>query len=173
MPKTINLQRRDDTSKRVCGKATSLFKGGCKPIKTKERKQTNMANEQNLIRLSPKEARELGSKGGKASVESRRERKMLREAMEICLSGKNIPEDLKQKLIADGHNPDELDHRFAGCLAMIEEMEKGSVAAYNAIRDIIGEKPSDDISIDMPRGITIQVVNVGEEYLSDNEQEIK
>ena len=44
-----------------------------------------VANEKNLKKLSPKEAREYGAKGGKASVESRRRRKSLRESMNTLL----------------------------------------------------------------------------------------
>jgi hypothetical protein len=52
-----------------------------------------MANEQNLKPLTTKKAREIGSKGGKASVEARRKKKDLRLAIEILLEtdikGKN------------------------------------------------------------------------------------
>ena len=40
-----------------------------------------MANEQNLKPLSTEKAREIGAKGGKASVEARRKKRDLREAL--------------------------------------------------------------------------------------------
>ena len=46
-----------------------------------------MANNQNLKKtLTTEEARELGSKGGKASVKARRERKALKEELLLLLS---------------------------------------------------------------------------------------
>ena len=40
-------------------------------------------NEQNLKPLSTEKAREIGAKGGKASVEARRKKRDLREQLEI------------------------------------------------------------------------------------------
>ena len=45
-----------------------------------------MANEQNLRTLSPKEAREQGRKGGKASAAKRAERKTFREGLLLLLN---------------------------------------------------------------------------------------
>jgi hypothetical protein len=55
-----------------------------------------MANEQNLKKiLSTSEARELGSKGGKKSGESRRRKKLLRECLEILLEKKHDTDEGK------------------------------------------------------------------------------
>ena len=50
-----------------------------------------MANEKNLKRLSAREARENGRKGGKARAKSRREKRTIRELVDNILS-KNINE---------------------------------------------------------------------------------
>ena len=47
-----------------------------------------MANNENLIRLSPSEARENGRKGGKASGEARRRKAAMRDTMNRLLTMK-------------------------------------------------------------------------------------
>ena len=59
-----------------------------------------MANEKNLIpqaQRSPKEARENGRKGGKASGEARRAKRTLRELVEI-FGNLAVSADAKQKM---------------------------------------------------------------------------
>ena len=119
------------------------------------------------------EARLGGLKGGKASGESRRKKKTLREAMQMLLSKKGISEEMKALLKDDGVDAGELTHQVAIGRALIEKAESGDVAAYNAIRDIVGEKPADNLAIDIPKALSVKVVNVGGEFLSNNEQDIK
>ena len=45
-----------------------------------------MANEKNLIRLSPSEAREYGRRGGKASGKSRRRKADFRKTLNMLLT---------------------------------------------------------------------------------------
>lgn len=122
---------------------------------------------------STDEARARGVNGGKASGESRRKKKTLREAMQMLLTKKGISEEMKALLKDDGVDSEELTHQVAIGRALIEKAESGDVAAYNAIRDIVGEKPADNLAIDIPKALSVKVVNVGGEYLSSNEQEIQ
>lgn len=96
-----------------------------------------MANEKNLKRLSSKEARELGRKGGKASVEARRKRKTLREELLALLKTENY-----QKKIS---------------LAMICEAMEGNTKAFEVIRDTIGEKPKDKVEIDQDKPFEVNI----------------
>jgi len=133
-------------------------------------------NIDNLIPNSertPEELRAQTSNAGKASGESRRKKKTLREAMQMLLSKKGISEEMKALLTDDGVDAGELTHQVAIGRALIEKAESGDVAAYNAIRDIVGEKPADNLAIDIPKELSVQVVNVGGEFLSNNEQDIK
>ncbi len=83
-----------------------------------------MANNQNLKKtLSTEEARELGRKGGKASVKARKERKALKEELLLLLS----EGDTQRKI----------------SLSLIKEAAKGNTKAFEIIRDTIGEKPID------------------------------
>lgn len=89
-------------------------------------------NEKNLKPLNIRtksEQREIAKKGGIKSGEIRRERKKLKEDLELALSIQlNEEKQSEQELII---------------VALIKEAKKGSVAAFNAIRDLLGEKPID------------------------------
>lgn len=88
-----------------------------------------MANPNNLKQLSSKEARKNGQKGGIKSGEVRRERKRLKELLEIALQ-------LKNKETGEQND-------LAITSAIINKARKGDVSAYLAIRDTLGEKPID------------------------------
>ena len=93
-----------------------------------------MANEQNLKprkNLSKEEAKKLGSKGGKKSVEVRREKKILRELLEEALETKT-----------------KTGNRYVDITnALIQEAERGNVKAYETIRDTLGQKPKENVNI--------------------------
>lgn len=95
-----------------------------------------MANVQNLKTLSPKEAREQGRKGGKASAAKRAERKTFREGLLLLLN-----EPLKDKA---GQTTDKTtqDAVIAG---LVKRAIAGDVRAAEFIRDTIGEKPVQDV----------------------------
>ena len=91
-----------------------------------------MTNEQNLIPLNKRtknDQRKIAKKGGKKSGESRRNKKTLRELLEIALSLKDefSGEELKFELVK----------------SLIEQAIKGNIKAFEVIRDTIGEKPTD------------------------------
>ncbi len=75
----------------------------------------------NLKPLTSKKAREIGSKGGKKSVEVRRARKTLKEELIALLS----TGDTQNKI----------------SLALINQALTGDVSAFKKIEETIGEKP--------------------------------
>lgn len=84
-----------------------------------------MANSNNLIpinRRTKSEAREISRKGGIASGEVRRERKKLKEELEILMATGNIQEQI--------------------CLALISRAMNGDTKAFQIIRDTMDEKPA-------------------------------
>ncbi len=96
-------------------------------------------NESNLIpfnELTEEEQRKIASKGGKASVKARRERKTLREELLLLLEKGDTQEKIS--------------------LAMIKEALDGNTKAFEVIRDTIGEKPIDKTA-DVTRDITINI----------------
>ena len=83
-----------------------------------------MANKKNLIPFNERtksQQREIASKGGKASVEAKRKRKTLKEELLLLLD--------------DGNT------REAVSAALIRSAKKGSVKAFEVLRDTIGERP--------------------------------
>ena len=77
-------------------------------------------------RRTPEEHRAASIKAGKASVRARREKKKLREMLEIYLEMKD---------------DSGLSNKDKITLALLKQAEKGNVKAYETIRDTIGEKP--------------------------------
>lgn len=97
-----------------------------------------MANEKNLKRLSPSEARENGKKGGIASGKERLRKKSLKEAALAALMAlKTNPET---GIVENGFE--------AVAAALILKALNGDVSAINSLRDLIGEKPTDKVQMD-------------------------
>lgn len=97
-------------------------------------------NEQNLRKLTSTEAREIGRLGGLASAESRRQKKALRECLEILLA--------EEFEIDTGT----FDYKtMTGAMAisykLMQEALKGNIRAFLAIRDTVGETPITKVSV--------------------------
>lgn len=115
-----------------------------------------MANESNLIPFtseqSREEAKKNGRKGGIASGEARRKRKAFKEQIDYFLS-LPFPDmiDSKGNSLKDtfknfGIEEEEIDNQMAMVLSMWRNViKKGDVSAFTALRDTVGEKPSDKI----------------------------
>ena len=76
-----------------------------------------MANIENLKpieTLSKEEAKKRGSKGGKASVKARRERKAMKEQLEMLLKLPLKNEKLKKQIADLGVNKKEIDNQKIG-----------------------------------------------------------
>lgn len=99
-----------------------------------------MANEQNLIpnnERSPSEVRENGKKGGKKSGEVRRQRKAMKEQMEMLLT---LPcnKQKQLKLIKNlGIETEQIDNQMALIVMLYEKALKGNMQAFHTIREII------------------------------------
>ena len=87
-------------------------------------------NDENLIPMNKRtksEQRAIATAGGKASGESRRKRKTLKEELLLMLS--------------DGETQQSVT------LALIEKAMSGDTKAFEVIRDTIGERPIDKVMI--------------------------
>jgi hypothetical protein len=94
---------------------------------------------ENLIpfnKRSKEEAREYGSKGGKASGESRRRKAAMRDTMNRLLTMQAEVEGLSDILRADGG---ESTYEELITMAMIEKALRGDVNAFNAIKATVGQ----------------------------------
>lgn len=99
-----------------------------------------MAKESNLKPLSTDKAREIGKKGGKKSVESRRKRKALKEQMELLLTLPLTDERAKKQFESMGIDADNMDNQMAMVVKTYAQALKGNINAVNVIREIIGER---------------------------------
>lgn len=128
-------------------------------------------NEDNLIPVSSRtseELREMTRKGGLASVKARREKKKLREMVEIFGSLK--VDKRNSKLMEDLGIDEEYHTRFMqGVVSLFSKANKGDVAAFNAIRDIIGEKPVDETKVtgSVQTDISIELIDSGSKPVED------
>ena len=102
-----------------------------------------MANEQNLKPLSTSKAREIGSKGGKASAKARKERKAMKEQMEMLLTLPVKSSKTKEVLKKLGIKSTEMNNQMALIVALYQTALKGgknSVTAFNTIMEMTEEK---------------------------------
>lgn len=134
-----------------------------------------MANgHENLIptnRLTEEEQRELAKKGGNASVESRRRKRTLREMVEIF--GELGVSDKTRKMMKELDIPEDLmTRKMQPVVALYNKAGKGDVAAFNAIRDITGEKPVDETKVtgNIATEITINLIHTGIEPVGDESE---
>lgn len=95
-----------------------------------------MANEENLIPQAHTLTVEEASKGGKNSVESRRNKKLLRECLEILLEKEMI-----------GKNGEIVTGAEALATKLFAEAMKGNVKAFEVLRDTAGQKPVEKIVV--------------------------
>ena len=79
------------------------------------------------------EAKKRGSMGGKRCAEAKRERKRLRELLEIALSTPSEEGGTQAEAIT---------------AALVASALAGNVKAYEVIRDTLGEKPTEQVEQD-------------------------
>ena len=103
-----------------------------------------MANEQNLIPGGHSFTQEEASKGGRNSAKTRRLQGAIKKALESSASSLDFKE-LFQKF---GIEETERNYAIAIACAIIEKAAKGDLSAASFIRDTIGEKPKEEISLD-------------------------
>ena len=109
-----------------------------------------MANNNNLIRnedLTPEQRRKNASKAGKASAKKRRERKAIREQLEILLALPVKSEKIKGKIKSLGLKNSEINNQMAITVSLYQQALKGNTKAIEIIRDTLGEKPKDNVNI--------------------------
>lgn len=102
-----------------------------------------MANEQNLIPFNKRtesEQREYAKKGGQKSGEVRRQRKAMKEQMEMLLSLPFKQSESLEFMKDLGIEEDNLDNQMALIVAMYGKALKGDVQAFNTIREVVQDE---------------------------------
>lgn len=98
-------------------------------------------NEKNLIRpedLTPSERRESASRAGKASAESRRRKKDMKQKMKVLLELPAAVND-KEQLEALGVDPDDMDNEMVLVMAMFLGAAGGDVRAFDRVMQLLGK----------------------------------
>ena len=129
-------------------------------------------NLQPLPSRTKEKQREIQQKGGKASGKARREKKTLREMVELF--GRLKVDGKAARAMEDLGIGEDMQTRFMqGVVSLFNKANKGDVGAFNAIRDIIGEKPVEKTQLQgtLDTNITIGYVESGHQPVT-NEEEI-
>ena len=99
-----------------------------------------MAGIDNLKPLSTERAREIGSKGGKRSVEVKRQRKAMREQMEMLLTLPLKDQKIINKFKQIGIDTNDMNNQMALIMATYQKALRGDMQAMNVIRELVGER---------------------------------
>ena len=115
-----------------------------------------MVNEKSLENLKPinertaEEQREICSKGGKARVEQKRQRKNLKETV-LALLESNVSVDLAKKYLGDDakilENENISMQELLSLRLMTALLEDGNAKAYEVLRDTSGQKPREELQV--------------------------
>ncbi len=126
-----------------------------------------MTNETNLNPVrSEDEARKRGRAGGIASGKARREKKMMRETLDVLLSmpmknGKSVDvEKIRSFAALKGKN---ISVQEAILIAQVQKAMKGDTRAAEYVRDTMGEKPTDNVDMN----VNVPVMFEGEDELEE------
>ena len=128
-----------------------------------------MANEKNLKSLGDRttsERRRIAKKAGEASGVSRRKQKSMREAMQKVMYGLKVTEADKDKLLAAGISPEDVEdfnNSMVATVAVAKKAKEGDVQAYNTICAMLGEKPADKVEMSGDMTHEVRIVYVGED----------
>lgn len=98
-------------------------------------------NNQNLKPLSTEKAREIGRKGGKASVKAKRKKKYIKEQLETLMLLDLNECKLKDNMRKLGIPEEELTIQNAMCVSLVQQSLNGSIRAFSIIRDTLGQDP--------------------------------
>lgn len=93
-------------------------------------------NKQNLVVPTSEQARINGAKGGKASAESKKRKKEIRECLEILLE-----KEIKAS------NGELMSGAEAISAVLFKKALKGDVRAFEVLRDSAGQKPVERVQI--------------------------
>lgn len=110
-----------------------------------------MPGEDNLIPFNERteeEQREIRSAGGRASGVSRRRKKSLREAADLYLSLPVANRRARNKISAEGVDPEDIDNQMAMIVGLTQRAIKGDAKAAKIIVDLIGPEKQEDSAME-------------------------
>lgn len=125
-----------------------------------------MANEKNLIRLSPSEAREYGRRGGKASGEARRRKADFRKVLNMLLTAEIDSEEWKPVLEALGV---ECTLESALLMAQIKEAMQGNTKAAYFVAQYAGQSGQTDADLEEQKIRTDRAKRARDQEIGDSD----
>lgn len=106
-------------------------------------------NNQNLKPFTKENAKEFGSKGGKASAKSKAElntiKKQLKFLLDLPVSDKKDFEKLK----ASGFEESEINNKLLMTYSLFEKAISGDIKAFNTIKEILGKSDGENSVFDL------------------------
>ena len=99
-----------------------------------------LMNEQNLKPIrSTEEAKQKGSAGGKKSGEVRKQRKAMKEQMELLLSLPVKSEEHKAFMETIGVDTENMDNQMMLMVSIFNKAMNGNLDAFNIIRNVVND----------------------------------
>ena len=105
-----------------------------------------LSGEKNLIplnRRTKEEQKEITTAGGKASGESRRRKRSLKEAADLFLSLPVTDAKTFNAMAKAGVNPEDTDYQMAVIVGLTMKAIKGDAKAAKTVIDLLGESATD------------------------------
>lgn len=118
--------------------------------------------EHQFNKLTAEKQQAIASMGGKASVEARREKKAMKEQIELLLSLPLQDEKAKEQFKKMGIDTDNINNQMAMIVKVFQTAlggGKNQISAATFLRDTVGEKPKETVEISKSIDETINEVD--------------
>lgn len=116
---------------------------------TKNKNENLMPIELVNASKTPEERKQAAAKAGRRSGEVKRQRKVLKELFESLLKTSITDEAMKKELKDNGFKDEEQNYNTLLGVSMLTEAIKGNTKAFELIRDTIGEKPKEEVIVEV------------------------
>lgn len=121
-------------------------------------------------KVNREQAVEAGKKGGKASAEAKKKKKKLRELCEMFGELPVYSDKAKEMMKQMGISPEDMTNKMAAVIGVFKKAAAGDVQAFNAIRDITGEKPKDEVDSKVATNVTVNYVKSGAKFANSEDE---
>lgn len=100
-----------------------------------------MSNKKTLVPQAHKLTVDELSKGGKKSVKSKKERKFIRENLEMLMLMDVKDDKVKEKLKHFGIPENEMTLQMAMCVSLVQQAVNGNIKSFQVIGDYLQQNP--------------------------------
>ncbi len=69
-----------------------------------------------------------------------------------------------------GISPEDMTNKMAAVVGVFKKAAAGDVQAFNAIRDILGEKPKDEVESKVATSVTVNYVKSGAKFANSEDE---